>query len=284
MWHRLLGWVASVSALTSVSSFLLILEDDVDNQPALIVGVVLAVVALVSAFLWWFTRPDDTDLIERPSAGGPVGHNQLVSGRDSLNNSTTVIQNFYGTVNLSQVVRGHEDTPNLRLSGDQPAASGSVSATIMGVAAEATAEAHPGRVITGKIASRLPALSASARGEVTSPPVENLVRIADEARADWIVEGRVFEDCIILGPAVLLPFGVNEITGGLIEGDPEAIFWESDQPGRGLTGAVVIKNCTFKNCRFVRIGFVGESGSLEKLRAIPVVTPPPDPDKSGDQP
>jgi hypothetical protein len=85
------------------------------------------------------------------------------------------------------------------------------------------------------------------------------------------VEDRVFEDCVILGPAVIFPSGENTIIGGVIEGDPESLFWKIDPSRPARTGAVVIRGCTFRNCRFVQVGFVGTADTLEQLRALPVL-------------
>ena len=84
-----------------------------------------------------------------------------------------------------------------------------------------------------------------------------------------IVENRTFIDCLIEGPAVLLPLEGCHFDGcnmGDAQGDPRNLLLQPAGPQR-VTGAVPLKHCTFINCRFLGVGFTGSKAYLDEMTA-----------------
>jgi hypothetical protein len=63
----------------------------------------------------------------------------------------------------------------------------------------------------------------------------------------------VFEGCDLKGPVMLVPQGSNFTNSSLV-GDPDALLWEipSDRPE--VIGTVLVPNCTFEGCTFLKGG------------------------------
>jgi len=81
------------------------------------------------------------------------------------------------------------------------------------------------------------------------------IRISDLVVTTYALEDLIFENCVIMGPAVLLPLeGVAFNECGFDAPGAEWIIWRID-PGRpGVTGAIGVNRCEFHSCRFVGIG------------------------------
>jgi hypothetical protein len=81
------------------------------------------------------------------------------------------------------------------------------------------------------------------------------------------LRGRVFEDCHVYGPAVLL-FGRDiKFEGNILLGPFEAIAWEIDPSTRPhVAGVIRIENAVFRRCRFEGVGFAGNSHEISLLR------------------
>jgi hypothetical protein len=90
-----------------------------------------------------------------------------------------------------------------------------------------------------------------------------VIRVADLTVVRPFIEGHAFEDCLILGPAVLQLADENELIECSFDGDPVGILWVIP-PDRPYTiGAVGVRNCSFVGCRFSQIGFAGDAGFAE---------------------
>ena len=84
-----------------------------------------------------------------------------------------------------------------------------------------------------------------------------------------VIENRTFIDCLIEGPAVLLPLEGCHFDGcnmGDAQGDPRNLLLQPVGPQR-VTGAVPLKHCTFINCRFLGVGFTGSKAYLDEMTA-----------------
>ncbi|MNT51024.1 hypothetical protein D3C86_1676980 [compost metagenome] len=84
-----------------------------------------------------------------------------------------------------------------------------------------------------------------------------------------VIEDRVFTDCLIEGPAVLLPLEGCHFDGcnmGDAQGDPRNLLLQPMGPQR-VTGAIPLKNCKFINCRFLGVGFTGAKLYLDDMVA-----------------
>ena len=83
------------------------------------------------------------------------------------------------------------------------------------------------------------------------------------------IEGRTFIDCLIEGPAVLLPLSGCNFDGcnmGDAHGDPRNLRLSPAGPQR-VTGTIPIKDCKFIRCRFLGVGFTGPQSFLDGMVA-----------------
>ena len=100
------------------------------------------------------------------------------------------------------------------------------------------------------------------------------VHIADIAPPDDVLAGVTFENCEIIGPAVLMPRG-SEFRG--CEFDGPRILW-TIEPGRYYIGAIAVDECLFDRCRFRRVGLAGIEtfvGMMTEQLTRPEAQPPP---------
>ena len=80
------------------------------------------------------------------------------------------------------------------------------------------------------------------------------------------IENKTFTDCIIEGPAVILP-GDNVAFDGCHMGtasDPAMLLLRP--VGKTVNGVIGFKNCKFIRCRFAQIGFVGTDQFIEEFQ------------------
>ena len=81
------------------------------------------------------------------------------------------------------------------------------------------------------------------------------IRISDLVVTTYGIEDVTFENCVIMGPAVLLPLeGVVFNECGFDAPGAEWIIWRIDAGRPGVTGAIGLNRCEFHSCRFVGIG------------------------------
>ena len=81
------------------------------------------------------------------------------------------------------------------------------------------------------------------------------------------IENLIFTECLIEGPAVLLPLDGCTFDGcnmGDAHGDPRNLLLQPVGPQR-VTGAIPLKNCKFINCRFLGVGFTGTKAYLDEM-------------------
>jgi len=77
------------------------------------------------------------------------------------------------------------------------------------------------------------------------------------------LEGLTFQNCRIIGPAVLVPQNSSFLHCGW-DGDLDAIFWELPPTRTYIVGGVGVTNCTFSACTFTMIGLAG-TADLRRL-------------------
>ena len=94
------------------------------------------------------------------------------------------------------------------------------------------------------------------------------LKIAELAGGSELIAGHVFEDVILVGPAIVLPerceFGecIFEFNGSI-----ESILWPLDLDRRSvIVGVFGIVRCRFLRCTFRAIGFCGPEGLLNMIR------------------
>jgi hypothetical protein len=79
------------------------------------------------------------------------------------------------------------------------------------------------------------------------------IHIADLAPPNDVLARVTFENCEIIGPAVLMPRNCD-FRGCQFDGP--RILW-TIEPGRYYIGAIAVDECLFDRCRFRRVGLAG---------------------------
>lgn len=98
----------------------------------------------------------------------------------------------------------------------------------------------------------------------TAPPTGNrefhddVVRMAALTVNTLILEGLTFQNCQIIGPAILVPQGRTSLIHCTWDAPgADAVFWEIPVTRRFVVGAVAVLDCTFSACRFLNVGLGG---------------------------
>ncbi len=87
---------------------------------------------------------------------------------------------------------------------------------------------------------------------------DDVIRIAELTVTSFILEGLTFQNCRIVGPAVLIPQGGVQIAHCSWDAPGvDAIFWEIPPERTQIVGGVVVKDCTFSKCTFQMVGIAG---------------------------
>ncbi|WP_372706868.1 hypothetical protein [Brevundimonas sp.] len=96
----------------------------------------------------------------------------------------------------------------------------------------------------------------------------DLYRANVQAGGGGVIEGRVFTDCLIEGPAVMLVLENTHFEStnfGPTGGDLRNMLF---RPLNGIAiGAIPVRDCTFRNCRFHSLGITGNEDLLQMLIA-----------------
>ena len=92
-----------------------------------------------------------------------------------------------------------------------------------------------------------------------------VIRIAELAGEQGVLEDFVFEGCDIKGPAVLVPQGSTFASTNLL-GDPEALLWDIPPNRPKVAGAILVRNCTFEGCTFINVGLAGPPEFIEQVK------------------
>src|SRR5205809_814255 len=104
----------------------------------------------------------------------------------------------------------------------------------------------------------------------------DVVRIADRAGINSIIENATFDDDLIVGPAVLAPLERVTIEGCQFDGTPDSIFIEVAE-GRLVLGVIGMKNVTFRRCEFRNVSLLGTPQAVKQFRKGFISTPSPRP-------
>jgi hypothetical protein len=94
-----------------------------------------------------------------------------------------------------------------------------------------------------------------------------IFRLTDLVGDSDILDGRTFEECIIYGPAVVVPLDDVEISGSSFEGDANSMFWEIPESRQQVVGAIGLRECAFRRCSFRKIGLAGSAAAIAHFRA-----------------
>ncbi|MEX2621028.1 MAG: hypothetical protein WD250_12520 [Egibacteraceae bacterium] len=93
------------------------------------------------------------------------------------------------------------------------------------------------------------------------------VRLADLTLNTPLIEGRTFENCQIIGPAIIAPLGTTSIAHCTWDGDFDALVWPIAEGRDQVVGAIGALDCSFFRCRFVTVGLAVPASAVEQVRA-----------------
>lgn len=97
---------------------------------------------------------------------------------------------------------------------------------------------------------------------------DDVVRLASLTVNTNVLERLTFQNCQIIGPAVLIPLGHTSIVHSRWDSpNIDAIFWEISPVRDTVVGAVGLLDCTFSNCAFINVGLAGPPELREMLEA-----------------
>ena len=82
------------------------------------------------------------------------------------------------------------------------------------------------------------------------------------------IEGYRFTDCVIRGPAVIIPGAQTQFVNsnlGDVAGNVRNLFLRAAGPM--IMGAIGVNRCVFDGCLFVGIGFAGDDAFVDNFSA-----------------
>ena len=97
-------------------------------------------------------------------------------------------------------------------------------------------------------------------------PIARLMDAVIEAGGD--LKGYSFVDCIVRGPAVLIPGPTTELIDcnlGEVSGDVRNLFLQAAGPL--IIGAIPVEGCRFEGCLFIGLGLAGNSEFIASMSA-----------------
>lgn len=92
-----------------------------------------------------------------------------------------------------------------------------------------------------------------------------IVRLPDLTVTSDLIDGVTFENCTLIGPAVVALLGGVTLQGSSFDGEVDAVLWplhERDQ----VIGAIGLRDCVIVGCRLQRIGLAYTSAQEHTLR------------------
>lgn len=97
-----------------------------------------------------------------------------------------------------------------------------------------------------------------------------------------LIQGKTFTNCIIEGPAVLLALSGVEFDAcnlGVSSEDPRSLILMPMAKNK-VVGAIGVKNCVFRRCRFFAVGYTGPDAFIDRM--LQVLDPEGAPRKGAD--
>jgi hypothetical protein len=91
------------------------------------------------------------------------------------------------------------------------------------------------------------------------------IRLTDLTVVNDVIEGMTFENCNIIGPAVIAFLPPGELRNSGFDGDEEGLLWDVGER-QHIIGAIGLSGCTIVGCRFQRIGIVVRAADREFIR------------------
>jgi hypothetical protein len=102
-------------------------------------------------------------------------------------------------------------------------------------------------------------LSELSSGAIREKTV-SICEVPHDPEKPCVITGKIFDRCILVGPAVLHLLPSTKITGDQFA-HPEFI-WIKERPH---VGAITLDGCEIKECHFVNVGFCGSREEILEL-------------------
>jgi len=100
---------------------------------------------------------------------------------------------------------------------------------------------------------------------VTTVHRREVVRLPELADRRSLIENHQFEDCEVLGPAILVPLDHVDFGDVAFDAALDAVFYEIEGD-RGMTGVIGLRRVSFRACRLRNVGVMATHEVIEKLR------------------
>jgi hypothetical protein len=99
------------------------------------------------------------------------------------------------------------------------------------------------------------------------------IRIADLARENMFIQGKVFENCDLYGPMVVNfdQSSIADLEVDISDAPLDDILISTTNTG--LSGVVAFRQCVLKNVRLVHVGIIGTPDFIQELRAKTKIIP-----------
>jgi hypothetical protein len=81
---------------------------------------------------------------------------------------------------------------------------------------------------------------------------------------DYIVD-RIFEDCTIYGPAVVVPLDHTVFDQCVLDAPPDALLWEVPEDRQFIVGAIGLIRCTLRRCHLRGLGIAGPKAMINEF-------------------
>lgn len=92
------------------------------------------------------------------------------------------------------------------------------------------------------------------------------LRLTDLAVVTDTIADATFENCVLVGPAVILLLGDTTFGNNVFDTPSlDAVFWDVPAERQSIIGAVALVNCTVVGCRLQRIGMAVPANNREQI-------------------
>ena len=91
------------------------------------------------------------------------------------------------------------------------------------------------------------------------------LRVSQLAGDRGLIENHRFEECHLVGPAVVVPLGSTFTSTNFAEAAVD-IVWEVDIEHRKPIGAIAFKDCEVVSFQFTNVGFAGTREFGDQMR------------------
>lgn len=96
--------------------------------------------------------------------------------------------------------------------------------------------------------------------------IREVVRLADLVVASPRLVDHRFEDCLIIGPAVLGTINGATIEECNFDGEADEILWVIEPHRAFIVGSIEVVQCEFLRCRFSMVGFAGDNSFIQAFK------------------